>query len=238
MKKFPMLVVMFLFFMLTVAVQNIYANSEKPSHHEEPLAGKVVETMNSGGYTYILLEKNGKKTWVAVMEVKVKKGQNMSFKSGPEMTDFESKTLKRKFDKIIFSDGPIDHDVSKSKIETTGSKGKVLTPAEKIKVEKASGPNAYTIAELYHKKANLEKKNIVVKGKVVKVSEGIMQKNWIHLQDGSGDAKKGTHNLVVTSQDMPAVGDIVTVSGILYNDKDFGSGYKYDLIVENAKIKK
>lgn len=234
MKKFLMLVVMSLVFALMFAGQNIYAASEK----EPPISGKVVETMNSGGYTYVQLEKNGKKTWVATMEIKVKKGQEMSFKPGSEMTDFESKTLKRKFDRIIFSDGPISQGGAASKPETSGSKTKVVAAAEKIKVEKASGANAYTVAELYQKKAGLEKKNVVIKGKVVKVSVGIMKKNWIHIQDGSGDAKKGTHNLVVTSQDVPAVGDTVTVNGTLYNNKDFGSGYKYDLIVEDAKIKK
>jgi len=77
-----------------------------------------------------------------------------------------------------------------------------------------------------------------VRGKVAKVSAGIMGKNWIHLQDGSGNQKKGTHNLVVTSQDLPAVGDVVTMGGTFYKDKDFGSGYRYDVIVEEAVIKK
>lgn len=71
----------------------------------EPITGKVVETMDSAGYTYIHLEKNGKKTWVATPQMKVKKGQTMSFRPGQEMQNFESKTLKRKFDRIIFSEG-------------------------------------------------------------------------------------------------------------------------------------
>lgn len=71
------------------------------------ITGKVVETMDSAGYTYVCLEKDGKKTWVAVPQMKVKKGQTMSFKPGMEMVNFESKTLKRKFDKVIFSEGPV-----------------------------------------------------------------------------------------------------------------------------------
>ena len=63
-----------------------------------------------------------------------------------------------------------------------------------------------------------------------------MGKNWIHLQDGTGDAAKGTNNLVVTSQDLPQVGDIVTVKGTVYKDKDFGAGYKYNVIMEEASI--
>jgi len=71
------------------------------------LSGKVVETMDSGRYTYVCLEKNNKKTWVAVYKMNVVLGQHMSFKPGIEMVNFESKTLNRKFDKIYFSGGPI-----------------------------------------------------------------------------------------------------------------------------------
>jgi hypothetical protein len=76
-----------------------------------------------------------------------------------------------------------------------------------------------------------------VRGKIVKVSKGIMGKNWAHLRDGSGDAGKGTNNLVVTSQDDPKVGDVVTARGTLYKDKDFGAGYLYKVIVEEATVR-
>ena len=107
---------------------------------------------------------------------------------------------------------------------------------ENVKVEKAQGPNAYSIAELYEKGSTLEKQKVVVKGKVVKVSSGIMGKTWVHLRDGSGSAEQETNNLVVTTQDVPDVGDVVTASGTLYKDKDFGGGYKYKVIVEEATI--
>jgi hypothetical protein len=247
MKAFQTTLIAVLVFLFFLSGRNIYAADEKPTSHPEvgavqevaPLSGKVVETMNSGGYSYVLLEqKSGEKIWVAVGEMNVAKGQSIAFKPGSEMADFESKTLKRKFDRIIFSDGPIAQDGVKGQNESTGSKGKVVSAAEKIKVEKASGPNAYTVSEIHKNKKNLDKKTVVIKGKVVKVSEGIMKKNWIHIQDGSGDQKKGDHNIVVTSKDVPETGAIVTVTGTLYKDKDFGSGYKYDVIVEDASIKK
>ena len=109
--------------------------------------------------------------------------------------------------------------------------------SEPIKVEKAKGADAYTVSETYEKVANLDRKTVVVRGKVVKVSRGIMGKNWVHLRDGSGDPGKGTNNLVVTTQDVPKVGDVVTAKGTLYKDKDFGAGYKYKVIVEEATVK-
>jgi hypothetical protein len=207
---------------------------------EPSLSGKVVETMNAGGYTYVLLEKNGKKTWVAVSEMKVTVGKEMAFRPGAPMSNFTSKSLNRTFDVIYFSGGPVTAaSAGKTTTDTaTGSKAAVSAPEKAVKVEKAAGANAYTVAEVYQKAAELNGKTAVVKGKVVKVSAGIMGKNWIHIQDGTGDPKNGSHNLVATSDDLPAKGDIVTLKGTITKDKDFGSGYKYSVIMEKGSVQK
>jgi len=101
MKRVLTLSVVLLFVFL--ASQGLFAGTKEAS----PLSGKVVETMDSGGYTYAFLEKKGKKTWVAVPQMKITKGQNISFQPGMEMENFKSKTLNRTFDSIIFSAGPI-----------------------------------------------------------------------------------------------------------------------------------
>jgi hypothetical protein len=119
-----------------------------------------------------------------------------------------------------------------------GSEGaKAQASGEPIKVEKAKGKDAYTVSELYEKSGTLDKKSVSVRGKVMKVSRGIMGKNWVHLRDGSGDAGKGTNNVVVTSQEDPKVGDVVTARGTLYKDKDFGAGYQYAVILEEGTFK-
>lgn len=119
-----------------------------------------------------------------------------------------------------------------------GSEGaKEPASSTPIKVEKAKGADACTVSETYEKAGKLDRKTVVVRGKVVKVSKGIMGKNWVHLRDGSGDPEKGTNNLVVTTQDVPKVGDVVTAKGTLHKDKDFGSGYKYQVIIEEATVK-
>lgn len=214
----------------------------------EALSGKVLQTMDSGGYTYVHIQKNnGDKAWVAVMATPVKVGSQISFKGGMEMVNFESKTLKRKFEKIVFADGVIsaqgvakdkEVDPAKNKGASPGSKGAVSNKEAKISVSKATGANAYTVKEVFANSAKLNKKKVVIRGKVVKVSAQIMGKNWIHIQDGSGSVAAGNHNLVCTSKDMADVGDIVVVSGILAKDKDFGGGYKYTAILEESTIKK
>ena len=203
------------------------------------LSGKVVETMDSGGYTYVQLDQGGKKIWVATTPIKVKKGQQITFRPGMEMENFESKTLKRTFDKIVFSEGPVDNKASAvGEMKSGGSKGSSAAPSEKIAVEKATGPNAYTISEIYNSRKSLNGKSATIKAKVVKVTAGVMKMNWIHLQDGTGEASKATHNLVATSSELPAEGDMVTASGTIAVDKDFGSGYKYTVLLEKATFKK
>lgn len=217
--------------------------NSKTQKADDRITGKILETMDSGGYTYALVETSGGKQWIAVPRTSLKKGQNASFYPGAVMDNFESKTLKRKFEKIIFSAGVVQEQKpndTEALEQSPGSKGNVVVTAEKIKVEKASGPDARTVEEVFSKKAELNQKKVVIRAKVVKVSQGIMNRNWVHIQDGTGDAKKGTGDLVVTSSasDVPSVGDVVTVNGIVAKDKDFGAGYNYSVIVENGSFKK
>ena len=223
--------------------------AEKSSQAPEPLSGKVLQTMDSGGYTYMYIQKkNGEKIWVAVMTTPVTVGAQMSFKGGMEMVDFESKSLKRKFDKIFFADSAATDSTAKSataaqskgKAKNTSGGSKAAAPAKdkKVSVAKATEANAYTVQDIFANSAKLNKKKVVVKGKVVKVSVGIMGKNWIHIQDGTGTQAKKNHNLFCTSEGMADVGDVVTVTGVLAKDKDFGGGYKYSAIIEETTIQK
>lgn len=214
----------------------IPAPAAKP---DEPLTGKVLQTISGGGYTYVeLRKKSGDKVWIAVTSADLTVGSQQTFNPGMVMRNFESKTLKRTFAEIIFTElattakGKEKKEVSG---KSPGSKGTV-SPDVKVKVKKASGKNAYTIAELYKNKAKLHKKKIAVRGKVVKVSSNIMSRNWIHLRDGSGSHATGDFNLVVTSNSVPAEGEVILVNGTLHKDKDFGGGYKYQVIVEDATI--
>jgi hypothetical protein len=111
-------------------------------------------------------------------------------------------------------------------------------PVKVEKVAKASGAEARTVAELVKGKAGLKDKPVVVQARVVKVNNGIMGKNWWHLQDGSGTAQDGSHDVLVTTQDTAAVGDLVTVRGTVRTDVTLGAGYAYEVMVEDAKLRK
>jgi hypothetical protein len=106
-----------------------------------------------------------------------------------------------------------------------------------VKVPKASGSDARTVAEVYAQRAALKEKPVTIRGKVVKYNEGIMGRNWVHLRDGSGSAGKD-NDLTITTVEKTAVGEVVVVKGTLRIDKDFGAGYAYPVIVEDAKLSK
>jgi hypothetical protein len=105
-----------------------------------------------------------------------------------------------------------------------------------IKVEKASGPNAYTVEDIFAQRGTLKDKEIVIRGTVVKYNEGIMGKNWLHLRDGSGSAENHDNDITVTTVGHSSVGDTVVAKGVLHVGKDFGGGYSYDAIIEDAQI--
>ncbi len=99
----------------------------------------------------------------------------------------------------------------------------------------AKAPGGKTVAEVYAEKDQLAGKQVLVRGKVVKTRDNIMGKNWLHVRDGSGTEK--TSDLTVTTSDpLPAVGATVLVSGQVSANKDLGLGYKYDVLVEGAKV--
>lgn len=112
-------------------------------------------------------------------------------------------------------------------------------PAEPTETVDLSGiaraDGGKTIAEVFAEKEQLSGQTVVFRGKVVKVNANIMGKNWLHVRDGSGG--EGTNNLTVTTDDVvPNVGDTVLVTGPVVINKDFGMGYKYDILIEDAEV--
>jgi hypothetical protein len=211
--------------------------------------GTVAETMDAGGYTYMLVDDGTSQVWVAITQAPVKVGEEVSYFDGMVMQNFESKSLGRTFESVVFSSGLASgsagagEDSFSAALSSEGSapaalgSSKAIVEKAEVAVEKATGDNSYTIDEIFSKAAELDGQNIRVQAKVMKVSRNIMGMTWVHLQDGTGDPAQNTHDLVVTTTDEVADGlDVVLVSGKLAANKDFGAGYKYAAIVEEATI--
>jgi hypothetical protein len=122
--------------------------------------------------------------------------------------------------------------------QSSGGSTRAIVSFSGVKVEKSAAQNGYTVGELFAKAVNLNEQTVTVKGRVVKISPNIMGKNWLHIQDGTGDPTTNTHDLVVTSSAIVEKGTIISLEGVLAADKDFGFGYRYDVLIEDAVIVK
>ena len=201
------------------------------------LTGPVLEHLAAAPYVYLRVKTSKGEVWAAVPETKIENGATVTVHSPMLMTKFESKTLKRTFDEVYF--GMLRKaDAAAGAAKSQGVGTPPVVQANVGKVEKATGADARTVAEVWAQKAALVGKTVTIRGTVVKYNDGVMGKNWIHLQDGSGDAKLGTNDITVTSLDGAANGQTITITGTVRADKDFGAGYAYAIIVENAKVVK
>ncbi|MCK9388660.1 MAG: nucleotide-binding protein [Sulfuritalea sp.] len=197
--------------------------------------GEVLEVKDVESYTYLRLKTADGEVWAAVAKAPLKKGEKVTIENVTVMTNFESKSLKKKFDKITFG----NLAGAGSSMGAHGGAPSAVPKAEvvgDVKVAKASGPNARTVAEIVTKSAALKDKPVVVRGKVVKFTAAVMGKNWIHLRDGSGSAADRTDDVLVTTKDQAKIGGTVLVKGVVRTDKDFGSGYSYKVLIEDATL--
>lgn len=198
-----------------------------------PLTGEVLEARDVDSYTYLRLKTGNGEVWAAVPKSALAKGDKVTIVKPMTMRDFESKTLQRKFDTIVFG------QLASTDGRSASPHGQApATSATAIKVAKASGPDGKTVAEVINGKATLSGKPVLVHAQVVKISKGIMGKNWLHLQDGSGSSADGTHDIVVTTKDVAGVGDVVHVKGIVRTNVDIGGGYNYTVLIEDASVRK
>ncbi len=215
------------------------AAAPAPAAQPKIVTGKIEETMSSGGYSYLKIRSNnGEDVWAAVPKTAAEKGSEITIAVQMVSENFESKTLNRKFDRLLFATVvPSGSQPQAAAPAVDAAKHMVASAAaEPISVPRAEGGK--TVAEVWEGKSGLRDKPVVVRGKVVKFLPEIMGKNWLHLRDGSGSRAQGDDDITVTTAEKASVGDIVTISGTVRVDKDFGAGYRYPVIIENAKLQK
>ncbi|MCB0283828.1 MAG: SH3-like domain-containing protein [Calditrichaeota bacterium] len=220
--------------------KNDAQQSDTQTGQMESLSGhkvSVVEVQQASQYTYLKVKENDEEYWMAVTKMNASEGETYYYGGRMEMNNFKSKDLDRTFDKVYFV-----QQISKQPLVTQNTPGSGMgmgaaaggrpsVAKEDVNIEPVAGGK--TIADLFAKKEDLKGKNIKVRGKVTKVNNGIMGKNWIHIQDGTSSADK--YDLTITTNEMFKVGEVVTLEGIVATDKDFGAGYAYDLLLEEGK---
>ena len=192
---------------------------------------KAVEQVSS--YTYLMVKGKGPAYWVVVTSSDIAVGESITYQGGNVMENFYSKELDRTFEKVLFLD-----DLEGSQPSPMGGMGGT-TQGSDIKTDRLE-PNieaeagTVSIAELYADPTAFEGRTIRVKGEVAKFNPNIMERNWIHLQDGSDF--EGKYDLTITSQEGFVVGQVLTLEGILALNRDFGYGYNYAILLEKATV--
>ncbi|RUT79931.1 hypothetical protein [Ancylomarina longa] len=211
--------------------QNTSKEQALPAGYNKLLVSKVIE---GGTYSYLKGNNGTADIWVAIQKQAITVGNTYYYKGALEMKDFHSKELDRDFPVIYFLN-EISDKIATSNPAIPASHMKKST-AKKLEVTIEAEEGVTNLSALFAKKAELSGKKITVKGKVAKFNKNIMGKNWIHIQDGS--EFEGNFDLAITSADMVSIGQIVKFKGVITLNKDFGAGYSYDVIMENAILEK
>lgn len=194
----------------------------------------VEEVIQATSYTYMRVKENNTDFWIATVKEDVSVGSKYSFGNALEMVNFKSKELDRTFDRIYF--------VSENSGQEVGQQNNMMAPTTmgrpkvELKTDVVIKPSdgGISIAELYKNRNNYVNKKVRVKGKVVKVNNEVMNRNWVHIQDGTNDS--GNFDLTITTLDLAKIDDVIEFEGTISLNKDFGAGYVYELIMESGAV--
>lgn len=192
------------------------------------------EVLQSERYTYLNVTEGNQKFWIATAKKDAVKGKIYLYQGGLLKTDFESVEFKRIFDTIYLVSNIIDateHPGGSINEMPTAISG--TSASDGSKAVMTAVKDAVKLSELFKNKNKYEGQIITISGTCVKVNNGIMGKNWVHIEDGSKSNGKLLNLTVTTSINIP-VGSNVALKGKVAINKDFGAGYKYDIIMEEA----
>ena len=225
---------------------NEQSNGENTSNYldavkqmKPPADHKVtaIEVIDVDSYTYLRVEEEGKKFWMAITSRPIETGNQYYYKGGMMMYGFTSKQLDRTFDSIMFIKDFADHAFAANGDNTKDYKQeKSASVQNNISIDVPK--DGISLAELYKNKDQYNGKSVIVKGVVVKLNEMIMGKNWIHLQDGTN--YQDFNDLTITTEEaiVFSLDDTITFHGTITLNKDFGAGYKYEIIMEEGQLVK
>jgi hypothetical protein len=196
----------------------------------------VEEILNTSKYTYLNVSEDGQMTWIAIPKKDVEKGGTYYYRGGLKKTNFKSVEHDRVFETLyLVSD--VSKDPGLADMQAGGNPHEKVGEAEPSLEQTTKldpPPGGITIAELFANRKKYEGQTVKIKGKCVKLNNMIMSRNWIHLQDGS--LKDKTTDLTVTTTENVPLGSIVSFQGKITLNKDFGAGYKYEILMEEATL--
>lgn len=220
------------------ALQKAAAAPSQPG--AQSVTGTVVETLDAPNYIYLRVKADSGEVWAATTPFKVAVGDRVVVPLEMPMENFHSQTLNRDFPLIYFAPR-IAHEgepeppalaVGHSP-QGGGAPGAEVSPVAEMVAPVKGGT---TVAKVWADRATLAGKTVTVRGKVVKFNGGILGKNWVHVQDGTGAKSNGSDDLTITTMAPAKVGEVIALTGTVAVKKDFGAGYAYEVMVEDATV--
>lgn len=199
-------------------------NTADPNAWHEAI---IKEVLASNRYSYLEVEENGTRIWLATSKGEFSPEQRLRYRGGLLKTNFKSEEHDRVFEKLYL--------VSQIQLEGASATPSTIgtpSPGPAKKVDPSTVKGAVTIKEIIQNPGKYKDKTVKILGTVSKVNPNIMGKNWIHVQDGSADQ----YDFVLTSASNIPAGHQVVFEGVIRLDVDFGAGYSYDIIMEDAKF--
>jgi hypothetical protein len=208
---------------------------EGPDH----VSGVVREAIASAGFVYLRLETPGGEEWAAVQgDAAPPIGSGVTIHVATTVSGFHARSIDRTFDTLHFGSFEGEGEAAHTSAPLNRGAGPTPLATNLVDFVRSSGGSARSVADIYAARGSLGGQSVTVRGEVVKYTAGVMGKNWIHLRDGSGTSAAGNDDITITTLDSAEVGSLVTATGVLRLDRDFGSGYAYPVIIEDARLVK
>lgn len=224
--------------LLVLSVFVLFITGCKKEEPQEAVPGfrvaTVKEIVNVPQYTYLRVEENGTELWMAVPRMDVAEGTVIYFSKSTEMKNFQSPGMKRTFESILFVEDATTQKPGQAAQKQEEKPMKPVLEKANVSVEKAK--DGITIGELFSAPKKYEGKTVILNGQVMKANSAIMGKTWLHIQDGTSSGED--FDLTVTTTSEASVGDVLRVKGKIALNKDFGYGYAYKVLLEDAEISK
>ena len=243
----PILALLFTFNISHAQQGKIEMHGKESSQNIPLFYGKILEIKSAMGYKYLKIDEKGEKLWIAIADAPVSIGEKIGFDKQTLMENFSSKSLNKTFDKIYFASNvsltqKANKPQSMKDLLGISTQAKQHTPIDgntmaKVTMKPFVKKEIYTVEEVYLWRKNLKDQMITVAGEISKISRNIMKRDWVHIGDGTGNQTNKNNDLIFTAVDtVVKVGDKIHAKGKVTIDKDFGYGYFYPVIIENAKF--
>jgi hypothetical protein len=200
-----------------------------PGTHEVTIK-EVIQTTK---YTYFLVDENESEYWIAVTKREAAEGDVIYYSNPLEMNNFVSKELGRTFPSIFFVQNVSNEPtlIGNAASQPMTQQKPEIVKIDNVKIKPVKG--GISISDLYEEQTKFAGNTVIIRGVVARYNHKVIGKNWVHIQDGTDYS--GQFDLAVTTMDSLAVGNTVTFTGTISLNKDYGAGYFYKVIMEEAK---